>query len=70
MAKFLVPIKRFMIKRLSARERAIKDQETGMTDTNLEGTGLRAHEHLEWKDALERDVRETEKGFWDLQEAF
>lgn len=41
-----------------------------MTDTNLEGTGLRTHEHLEWKDALERDVRETEKGFWDLQEAF
>lgn len=35
-----------------------------MTDTNLEDTGLRAHEHLEWKRLLrERDVRETGKGY-------
>lgn len=41
-----------------------------MTDTDLEDTGLRAHEHLEWKKTPQREMSERQERVMVLHEAF
>lgn len=41
-----------------------------MTDTDLEDTGLRAHEHLEWKKLLRERCQRDRERLWTYMRHF